>query len=505
MAETTRNTPPAGATGGDTAGATGAAGAARKAPPQNSKRADKDRGGCLKRFGCLLTLLILLILLATPLILWWVMPESPWRVRVIDMTAPHPNYREHDALFWVFNYNKVIPPGTQRTWVDDNDYIGYYPEPSDFDRGVFYTRRIGPDDLRGVDMLYIADSYGVYVNDYDDEVNELTHLDYSRLIFGGFSDDEAQLIESFHKSGRAVVAEFNTFASPTNLTARRRLEKLFGVRWTGWAGRFFTDLDDKDSVPVWARRHWQIHYNEAWPHKGPGWLFAHEDTRIFVLLEPGDAEPRALRITDIKEDDPITAGLYDNVPFYFWFDVNELMEGTELLARYQFHLTKSGRAIMKEFGLPLTWPAVVRTSKQPLCLYMSGDFTDLKVQTGPHTIWGYAWYKRIGRFSEHYRDQTAFYWQFYVTLLSNIIGSPVPPGHDTLPEAAPVRLDGLVPWYKKFPRRHDGGIRAPMVPLTARPTEAGAATAPQSPPAPVPPVRDSGAQRPAAPDRGSRP
>lgn len=389
----------------------------------------------MKRWGSLLVIFILLLVVTSPLWVWWLKPRSPWQVRVLDYTAPHPNYREHDSLFWIYNHLKVYPPGEDRRFKPDLDYIGYYPELSNYEQKRFTTRRLKRDDLVGVDMLYISDVYGVYIMDYEGYHGRewVAHLDYSTLIFGGLHDDEARMIEDFAQSGHAIVAEFNTFAEPTQIAARHRLEKLFGVKWTGWAARFFPELEDTMSVPVWARRQWEIHYGEPWKFKGPGWLYAHEDSRLFVLEEPSEANPMALKIKDLV-DDPITDGLYTDVPFYFWYDVNEIPKDeqgkpvSEVLANYHLDLTQKGKAELRRFGLPLVFPAIIRASREPMRLYLAGDFSDLKPPEAPYFIWGYPWFKRLGRFSEHYRDQTAFYWQFYVSLMQNIMDQKPPMG-----------------------------------------------------------------------------
>jgi len=116
------------------------------------------------------------------------------------------------------------------------------------------------------------------------------------------------------------------------------------------------------------------------------------------------------------------------VPFHTWFDVNEAMEGTEVLATYHLNVTPEGKKELDHFGIPTVFPCIARSSRNPMILYLAGDFSDLRPPEAPYFVWGYPWYKRIGRFSEHYRDQTAFYWQFYVTLMSNILNQPIPKG-----------------------------------------------------------------------------
>lgn len=450
----------------------------------------------MKKWGSLLVILLLCVVITSPLWIWYLKSDNQWKIRVVDMTAPHPNYREHESLFWVFKHNKVKVPGEDRLFREDIDYIGYYPELSNYDQRRFTTRRLKREDLVGMDMLYLSDAYGVYVDDYTGYHGEewVAHLDFSRLIFGGYMDDEARLIEAFATSGHAVIAEFNTFAEPTHRGARDRLEKLFGLKWSGWAGRWFEDLADTvHSVPHWAPRLWRMHYGEEWKFKGPGWLLAHEDTRLFVLEEPSEAPRMALKVRDIKEDE-ITKGVLGDVPFHTWFDINEAMPGTEVLASYHFNLTPAGQKELKHFGIPTVFPAIARASRNPLILYLAGDFSDMRTPSGPYFIYGYPWYKRLGRFGEHYRDATAFYWQFYVTLMSNILNLKIPKG-SPMPvlDFGPPAPDAGIPNYPPSSAFKNKGAVAPGFNPTrsneAAPATAPPATAPVSaPPATAPPA-----------------
>ena len=47
---------------------------------------------------------------------WYLKEASPWRVLVVDKTVPHPDYREHKALFWVLRHDKVGNPTGERGW-----------------------------------------------------------------------------------------------------------------------------------------------------------------------------------------------------------------------------------------------------------------------------------------------------------------------------------------------------------------------------------------------------
>jgi hypothetical protein len=357
-------------------------------------------------------------LLSAPVWVWALGPENPARVVVLDATVPHADYREHESLFWILNHRRTTPSSGRRPWKVDRDYIGWYPERKDAE-GLPERRRLTAADLDGADLLWIADDYGVYTGDFEAEGAPRAALDYSQRLWGGLDATESLAIERFTLDGGNLVAEFNTFASPTAGEARARLEALLGVRWTGWSGRFFQDLSDTSEVPAWAARHWRSHHGTDWSFHGPGWMFSQEDTRILVLQPGRHMGPRGLRITDKLGGDPLTARVADDVPFAFWFDVIQADEGTEILAWYRPDLTEEGRAILATEGLPDRFPAITRASRRPLRLYLAGDFSDNRLDRGPYAVAGMANFRALT--GARARDQRGFFWSLQVPLVSAIL------------------------------------------------------------------------------------
>ena len=116
----------------------------------------------------------------TPLIsvaVWLRKPPLDLRVQVVDKTVPHRDYREHGALFWMLRHGKVRSAAEQTSWPVAEEYGGFRPDPGDSpERGDGFD--LQDADLENADLLYIADTYGVYWGDYDVRVPERTHLDF---------------------------------------------------------------------------------------------------------------------------------------------------------------------------------------------------------------------------------------------------------------------------------------------------------------------------------------
>lgn len=130
--------------------------------------------------------ILFILLISAPLWmsrLWWLLtPPIPLSVTLVDYTVPFDNYAEHHAALWSFNHLKLIKPPQERSahvivpdvppsrtqWLDPYDYVG--PEPFNM-RDQQRLKDIYPrDQIRSnftpYDMIYIADTYGVYHHDF---------------------------------------------------------------------------------------------------------------------------------------------------------------------------------------------------------------------------------------------------------------------------------------------------------------------------------------------------
>jgi hypothetical protein len=200
-----------------------------------------------------------------PRMFWNHAPELGLRIAVLDKTVPFTDYREHRGLFWLLGQNKFVDDSLpdSRRWYDyQNDYVGFYPPDPDSvvisggdsggppvtkgsmgfaaevqTRGLNEPQEIEPDenlppvkgdglsvkadwntdllkidDLRNREVLYIADTYGVYTQDYYQRAGREVRA--NELIFGGLSESEVEAAEWFAGQGRLIIGEFNSFASP---------------------------------------------------------------------------------------------------------------------------------------------------------------------------------------------------------------------------------------------------------------------------------------------------
>ncbi len=257
-----------------------------------------------------LVFLLILLVVLSPLLLWFSEENRELNVLVLDNTVPDTKYREHKGLFWILNNEKYVLDG--RNYDKKIDYYGFFP----LENNNFKIRKV-PLTLKDIDVIYIADTYGVYDEEFYGKNIEGTR---SKLIYGGMYEDDLNSIETYLTNGTTLISEFNTFGSPTKNDTRLRLYELLKVEWSGWIGRYFYDLSKEIEVPTWAINNWETQYGKDWNFSGPGFVFADEGDRIVVLEEKKDITSRGclMRYTDKGRN---YFRINEDIRYNYWFDI----------------------------------------------------------------------------------------------------------------------------------------------------------------------------------------
>jgi len=356
-----------------------------------------------------LALLVLGLVTFGPHLAWRLLPAHVLRVVLVDPPVPFLKYREHAAVPWILHAMRL----TERDgrFLDPaKDYVGYHPETKSGDE-------LRKEALAGADALVITDTYGVYVGDYE-KPGDVAALERSPKIYGGFSGAEAEVIESFAGNGGLVLAEFNTFASPTDDATRARLEHVFGVRWTHWVARSVPNLQDENEVPRWVGRLYQRVERHQFDIKGGGLVFVLEDKDIVVLKDGVELGPAVVEQLRTK------AGAEFEFPerggFWFWMDLVEPMGG-EVLFEHVVDVTPEGAARLAAHGVPRRFPALVKRAN---AWYFAGDFVDTALELGNPERAGLLTYRKrmLGCGGGGTTDE-AFFWGFYVPIVSRLFAS----------------------------------------------------------------------------------
>ncbi|MGC5326113.1 hypothetical protein ACPW7N_11610 [Brevibacillus sp. SYSU BS000544] len=331
---------------------------------------------------------------------------------ILDKTVPNQDYREHKGLMWALNHYKVLNKETGSSFRYDQDYFGFFPK-SD---GTYQTKEL-PVNEENPDLIYVADTYGVYTDDFLLKNRQGTR---SELIYGGLQDQDIMRIKQHLKNGNTLIAEFNTMASPTSSAARKQMEDILSVQWKKWMGRYFQDLTIGVEVPVWLVSNYEKQTGKKWTFTGPGIALLSEGDQVVVLEQGTDfgADNVTFSFEPPYSDE---FSIQSAIPYYYWFEFIEPQEGSEVLANYHMDVTSSGKQKLDEIGLSENFPAIVRQKNAMYTsYYFAGDFADNVKVPDWWEIWGIdvlkKWFVK-----DHKGESDAFYWRGYLPLMKKIL------------------------------------------------------------------------------------
>lgn len=333
-------------------------------------------------------------------------------VWIVDKTVPNTDYREHNGLMWALNSQKVVSEKTGEAYQYDEDYYGFFP----IDINNYNIKELEAQEQKP-DLIYLADTYGVYKDDY---LSDNTDGNRSELIYGGLTDQEAALIKANLGGGNTILGEFNTASSPTNVENRDQLAEIFHVNWIGWSGRYFKDLAKGIEVPSWTVSSYEAQNGEKWNFKGEGIILVSDNDKIVVLRNGVELGNNDL-LFSFESSFLDEFGIDETVPYDYWFEFIVANPSAEVLANYQIDLTDQGKAVFSELGLPQTFPSIVRSENtQYNSYYFAGDFADSKNSGNWSNYYGYSNFKSIFTFGIK-GDNSQFYWKCYVPIISKIL------------------------------------------------------------------------------------
>ncbi|MGB9812747.1 MAG: hypothetical protein ACPLRZ_00765 [Thermovenabulum sp.] len=344
-----------------------------------------------------ITMILLIILLLSPIFIYYVKPTTYLNVWIIDKTVPTTDFREHKGLIWVLNNMKIKNKITLKDFDYKKDYFGFYPGKDGY--------KIFEMQINNPDFIYIADTYGVYTDDFNKENIEGTK---SSLIYGGLTEDELFKIKSYLNNGRIIVAEFNTIEYPTNEKVRKDMEDIFGFTWSGWSGRYFYDLSKNVEVPIWVIDSYEKQYNQKWEFKGSGFVFISKDNDIIVLDKNDFTEKKIF--VDFEDKYLKEFKVKDKVNYNYWFEIIQPRD-VEIIANFVLNVTEKGKEKLKKYDLKPVFPAIIRNKNTDYTsYYFAGDFADVK-NIPP-------FYKMVGI---DFLSPESFFWKVHVPMMKKII------------------------------------------------------------------------------------
>ncbi len=355
---------------------------------------------------------LLLAIVGAPFILWFIAPYHQLDVWVVDKTVPYPDFREHAGLFWLLDNNKIAKPGTRILYDMRSDYYGFYP----ISKNEWRTIPM-PVTSKKPDLIYIADTYGVYRDDY---MQKRLQGEGSTLLYGGLNNQDYATLQGALGGGNTLIAEFNTAASPTNSRDRELFSRLIGLKWSGWIGNFYENLARDGGVPNWVVLNWESMSKIPWNFFGSGLVLFDDTGKVEVLSQSEDLGRSAMKIIFDTPWDR-TIGVHKPISYRYWFEWISADKLVEEVAHYKLDLTPSGKQKLDALGLPDTFPAIVRfKNEQFTSWYFAGDFADLQFSGTTYAMRGIQTIKRL--FADDTVDNNSyFFWKVYAPLMDFIL------------------------------------------------------------------------------------
>ncbi|KPN89464.1 hypothetical protein [Lysinibacillus sp. ZYM-1] len=352
--------------------------------------------------------IVILILILIPIAWWYLKDEKQLNVAIVDKTVPNESYREHLGVNWFLNHYKYRL--NDHPYDVKNDYYGTIP--NDTTKSV--TEKDLPKEYSDMDVIYLADTYGVYKDDLE---KEKRLGERSEKIVGGLDAKEWQAIVErlASKKKSMLIAEFNTFASPTSEAVRKEVQDYLGITWSGWIGRYFDELDYHKNLEI---PQWVIdEYGDDWSYKGGGFLLFNEITNKLLVLElDKHVQTKGIQVQFTEKGEKFfhssASAKYD-----YWFDIITPKYANDALANYKWNLTKEGTDLLQKNDIPEQFAAIVAQDKRyTSSYYFAGDFNDVARVPTLYKIKGLP---TIYKYAEKYAD-SSFYWSIYIPVMDRI-------------------------------------------------------------------------------------
>ncbi len=333
-------------------------------------------------------------------ILWQKKESTILNVAVMNKTVSAidgQEYRKHMGLYWILDYLKIRNEVTEKEYDYKIDYFG--PKVAE-NNNLLESNNISKM-TEIPDILYLSDAYG-------DEQGEQNGITY----------DEMNMIYHCYTNGSVIVGEQDIMSNYTDIAVVKELENIFGIKQTGWVGRYVHNMSDLKDIPTWLIKIYEKKYGKKWDLKDSGMIFVSKTGDIVVLDSNDFVDENFIKITtDYKDEYKIS-----DCNYYNWFELIESDYSTEVIASYTFNVNPDGKQEMSQISDKLIFPAVTRKKsedKSPV-YYFAGDFNDCVKEKKASNFYFADIIHRLTSF-ERVGDVEYFYWNFYEPLMDKIL------------------------------------------------------------------------------------
>ena len=371
----------------------------------------------------LIVVIILAVILALPLInliRWTFQTKKPLDIILVDKTVPNVELDEHKSFDWVLTNERFVKKENKRSYSYKKDYFGFVPKISLREK-LWDKREYRIGDLIDLpkknDVIYFADTYGVFSNDWYRGGGSFTKSRRSRKLYGGLNNTDNLLIKGMKDANKLVILEYNTFDYPTIPYEALRIQERLGITFSGWTGKYFSTLDTiGEDFPIWMTAMYRKQYKLPWTFNKAGVVLVKD--KYIIVLEEGTHLKNPM--PHILTDSVFTKkyNLPESVAFDHWFDIIDPL-ANNVISKFRIETTSLGDSLLIGYGLTADFPAVIRDPSAGRTYYFSGDFANNSVPIWTSRFKGVEKLKGI-LYSDKPDDTRRFFWLYYRPLITGI-------------------------------------------------------------------------------------
>ena len=365
--------------------------------------------------------------LLLPLILWfcWILkPSHTANILLMDKTVLTNEGLEHNAFDWVLSHRKYVKPDGN-FYSPQKDYLGFFPLKNE-EFSIKDLSKLTEYQLDSIstslDMTYFTDTYGIYYNEWYKQKDVTEH---SAKVYGGLEKNDVIFLKKMKEKKKLILSEFNLFATPTSGSERIETELLLGLKWSGWTGRYFDQLDtvDNTTLPKWVVRLYKEQHQNKWPFTKPGIVFVHSNETLAILEKE----------TDITNEVPLVKSfkygvekfnIPNEIRYPYWFEITLSTDtNNRVLSYYQLFPNERGDSILRHHNIPKIFPAAFENIKDSPFYYFCGDFTDSPVHNIFPKIIGIEYFMMFVQNNDDLNDRAPFFWRYYLPMTTKILSN----------------------------------------------------------------------------------
>jgi hypothetical protein len=344
-------------------------------------------------------------------------------IAIVDKTSFNDKGLERISLDWILN-NEKFSKTRQKTYDRKKDFYGFLPDSNGQYqlRGLENLSRKQLEYLSTIcDVTYFTDTYGID----EDHVAPIDQSNKSSAkTVGGMSEQELDFLQMMKNKGKLILSEFNDIGSPTSAPVRERFESLFGIHWTGWAVKYFDNLDTAKNkgLPTWLPKDYMRQHDNEWPFKHSGIVLINQTGQVEILDNDKELNYPTPRIRTFQYgQEKFNLPHFTNYPY--WIDIITFNDTiNHAVSAYEIRANEQGNKKLQQLGIPNRFPAVImHNGTDYKFYYFCGDYSDNPISYFTSYFKGVTTVDWLFYDVSKLDDRTSFFWRFYRPLVSNIL------------------------------------------------------------------------------------